>query len=236
MTACFEVFLIGFCFRSDGLNGQAQEVMTVLLTLNLGWFMLLIAAVSPHRQSLLDWARYRREGVSSGKSFWNRSVTQDLVWGEKSPSLVAIALNLAIMVAIMTPWILTQIKFIEQFSAVAVVLSMAMFLLICSAIAQMMLLIKSPKRAIWATAVVSVLVLAPPFMLSLLSIYPRETPVLWLFTAFGVAAATVISPITVLFTLLGQLAVLSALVNRMTRQLQKAGESQSKAILASAKS
>ncbi len=58
-----------------------------LSLLNLLLFLCLIAALSPHRQVLQDWARYRKQRVFTRKSFWNRALVQDLIWSEKSPAI-----------------------------------------------------------------------------------------------------------------------------------------------------
>jgi hypothetical protein len=68
-------------------------------------FIGLIAVLAPQRQALQDWARYRREKVATGKGFWNRALVQDLLWGEKSPEILAIALNLAIAMTPFLVWI-----------------------------------------------------------------------------------------------------------------------------------
>lgn len=97
LVACFEVVLLGFAVtpkRSDELLG-----FQILLVLNLLLFLSLIMVLTPGRQALQDWARYRRQQAFS-RNLWNRLFMSDLVWGEKSPALVAIAINLAITSAI----------------------------------------------------------------------------------------------------------------------------------------
>jgi len=204
------------------------------LFLNLVWFGLMIAALSPHRQALLDWARFRRERVSQGKRFWSRSILSELFWGEKSPSLLAIGLNLGIAISIMTPWILTWAvtpgKMVQAFASLVLA---ATFMLICTAIAQILLMMKSPKRAAWATGTVIALIVLPPIGLQILTGgVISQVPVFWMFTAFAFVALDQASALTILFGLVGQLSILTLVTARLSRQLQQAGESESKTLLA----
>ena len=205
--------------------------------LNLLWFVLLTAALTPQRQMLLDWARYRRERVTTAKQFWSRSIVKDLLWGEKSPALVAIAINLLIAALVVTPWILSWHNHSAPFQGLATITLGITFTLICAAIAQLMMFMKSPKRAIWAaSAVVAVLVL-PPIVFGILRLSPATVPLAWLFSigAFSVFQAGV-SMTTAFTAFLGHLGILSVLSLSLTRQLRKAGESETKALLVASRS
>ncbi|UBF24283.1 hypothetical protein K9N68_21570 [Kovacikia minuta CCNUW1] len=85
VTACFEVWLLGFVIREVQYPSQPIDDFAVVAFVNLLWFVLLIAALMPQRQMLLDWTRYRRERVSSGKKFWSRSILKELTWGAEKP-------------------------------------------------------------------------------------------------------------------------------------------------------
>ncbi|MFP3422241.1 hypothetical protein R0K19_23005, partial [Bacillus sp. SIMBA_161] len=65
-------------------------------------FLLLIVALSPHRQTLQDWARYRHQKNSKA----GRNLFVDLIQGEQSPATGAIALNLLLNCLIIAPAIL----------------------------------------------------------------------------------------------------------------------------------
>ncbi|MGA7938213.1 MAG: hypothetical protein WCA35_31980 [Kovacikia sp.] len=235
MTTCFEVWLCGFIFRQLDYPGQRLEDFAVIALINLLWFVLLMAALMPQRQMLLDWARYRRERVSSAKKFWSQSIIKELVFGEKSPALLAIALNLLIPVAILMPWIVTWNNTENQLQACATMLLGISFVLICAAIAQIILFSKAPKRGLWASGAVGALIFMPPLVLGVLSFSPSQVPIAWLFSAFALLALTHTSMTTVFASFLAHLGILALLTTRLTRQLRKAGESETKALLASAK-
>ncbi|XGV95649.1 MAG: hypothetical protein ACAF41_23265 [Leptolyngbya sp. BL-A-14] len=236
MTLCFEVWLIGFVFRELTEHERPFNDLIVLGFFNLLWLVMLVAVITPQRQRLLDWARYRRERVVSAKKFWSRSLLNDLLWGEKSPALVAIGLNLLIALAVVIPWMLTWKKEEDLLRGLATILLGAMYALICATIAQLTMFMKSQKPIIWTAGAIAGTIILPPVVLAVLQIYPDKAPLAWLFSirAFAVLEAGVSA--TMVFTaFLGHLAVLGTLTLRLTRQLQKAGESEMKALLAASK-
>jgi hypothetical protein len=237
MTLCVEVWLLGFAFRQMSTYYQPFQDLVVLGFFNLLWFMVLMAALTPKRQLLLDWARYRRERVARRKQFWSRSLVKDLLWGEKSPALVVIALNLLIAVAVVTPWLLSWTDTRAQLHAL-VLLSLGMTLtLICAAIAQLMMFMKSPKRAVWSASTVAAVLILPPIILSALQLTPYKASFVWLFSigAFS-AVQSGVSAGAAFTAFLGQLGILSALTLRLTHQVRRAGESETKALLAASRS
>jgi hypothetical protein len=236
MTLCFEVWLVGFVFRDLTEYERPFSYLLMLGFFNLLWFAVLLAAMTPQRQMLLDWARYRRERVTSAKQFWSRSIVNDLVWGEKSPILVAIAVNLLIAFAVVAPWILTWGSASNPLQGFAIILLGATYTLICAAIAQLMMFMKSQRRAIWAAGTIAAVTILPPLVLGVLQLYPYKAPLAWLFSIGAFAALQSGVSMTNVFTaFLGQLTILSLLSLRLTRQLQRAGESETKALLAASK-
>jgi hypothetical protein len=230
VTACFEVWLLGFLIR-DRMYFTPLNDFAWVAFVNLVWFVILMAALMPQRQMLLDWVRYRRERVSTGKKFWSRSILKDLIWGEKSPALLAIGLNLLIAAAIFTPWIVTWADSTQQLQALAAIVLASLFVLICAAIGQLFMFAKSPKRIVWASGTIAALIFVPPTILFALSLYPSQVPAAWLFSAFALTALGNTS-ITMVFTsCLTHLGILTLLTTRLSRQLRKAGESETKALL-----
>ncbi|GAC1457098.1 MAG: hypothetical protein NVSMB70_00610 [Chamaesiphon sp.] len=232
LTAGFEVVILGFSLQPatwrDSQTGLFDNFI-YLLVFNLLLFMLLIAAVSPHRQALQDWARYRHQQGSARP----RSLVKDLVWGEKSPASVAIALNLAIAAVILTPWVLMWPGSYDKAPALLGLLLSVNLILIYACVAQLMLFMKTPKRVLWASSTVGGLIILPPAIFSLLSIQPDKIPALWLFSAFFAWAAVKNAATTTVFlAILSQWLTLTFLGIQLSRQLRQAGESATKALLA----
>ncbi|MBD2072654.1 hypothetical protein H6F86_01875 [Phormidium sp. FACHB-592] len=237
MTLCFEVWLIGFVFRDLQTYEHPFYDLIGLGFFNLLWYMVLFAALTPQRQMLIDWARYRRERVTSAKQFWSRSIVKDLLWSEKSPALVAITLNLLITAIVVTPWVLSWSRpnSSPREGLVTIILG-STFTLICAAIAQLMMFMKSPKRAVWAAGTVAAVGILPPVMFAILGVSYSKVPLTWLFP-FGAFATFQqgVSMTTAFTAFLGHLGILSLLSLRLTRQLKRAGESEMKALLAASR-
>ncbi|NEQ26070.1 MAG: ABC transporter permease, partial [Microcoleus sp. SIO2G3] len=232
LTACFEVVLLGFALNpqvsewrplSKGLFDNYQIVLVVNLLLFLG----LIAALSPHRQAMQDWARYRHQKRSSRKG----GVLADLVWGEKSPAILAVVLNLAIASASLLTWIVlwpaSEYKILGIWGLLVTVTLISVYAIV----AQLMLFMKTPKRAPLAATSVASLIVLPPIVFGMLTMTPTTNPAVWLFSAVPWIGLENVSGISVFLAAIGQSLMLGLLSLQLTRQLREAGESTTKALL-----
>lgn len=231
LVACFEVTVLGFVLQKPSggpdLEYWLSSNLSGLLGLNLLLFLCLIAALSPDRQTLQGWARYRRERTTAPKIFGNRYLIQDLIWSEKSPALVAIAINLLIASTILLPWILLWSQ--DVIGALFRLILSVNLILIYAAIAQLMLFIRNQRRALWATAAVGGAILLPPILLAG-GVGSGSISGLWLFSVFPLAKPDSVSTITTFLGLIGQWSILGLLSSQLSRRLRQAGESSSKAL------
>ena len=235
LVACVEVVILGFALQeSDWIESVRflSPNFIALLSFNVVLFFGLIVALTPQRQALQDWARYRRQQFSSRKNVWNRALVRDLIWGEKSPALVTIALNLAIASAILVPWIVFGLEQNDKLPAIFSLVICFNLTLLYAAFAQLIVFLRIQLQALWVTGIVGAVIVLPPYILQLLSFTPKATPVLWLFTPFAWASIEYASATSVFLALLGQWSILTLCTLRITRQLRRAGESGSMAILA----
>ncbi|OCR02082.1 hypothetical protein BCD67_07865 [Oscillatoriales cyanobacterium USR001] len=251
LVTCTNLWMLGFGVTQIGSDSSYPPFIALasfLYFLAPFCFLILIAALSPHRQSLQDWARYRGE-MNHGKRGKNKIFSafpvglQDLIFGEKSPVIIAIAINLAITAIIWIPGIIIFSSKLfywgDQSSifktsailgiAIATIIS-ANFILICAAIAQFMLLIKTQKPQLWASATVATVIILP-IMIALLS--SAENNPIWLFSPFSAIALPNASITAILSTIIAQWGILAIFSLQLTRQLRKIGESASKAMLTS---
>ena len=202
--------------------------------------MLLIALLSPQRQTLQDWARYRHLQVNNDETAIVKglgiSLKQDLIWGEKSPPLVAIAINLVITAVILISGILllnnNEINGIILPAILTLILSLNL-ILIYAAITQLVLLMKVKNPKNWAVGILGSLITLPPIALSLLSITPENYPNVWLFSTFPWLSfphnSLAITPM--LITIIAHWSVLTLLTLQLTRKIQKLGVSDSQKLL-----
>ncbi|MBD2244486.1 ABC transporter permease [Nostoc sp. FACHB-888] len=240
LVAFCQVMIWGFSLQnwqnSSNFYGQFEPNLIFLAIYNLGLIFSLIAILSPHRQDVQDWARYRHQEVSSRKSVW-----QDLIWAEKSPALVAIAINLTIVIIPLLVWILiTSVLYTDNWlnsniGGLKVVLAVALsvsIIMIYATIAQLILLLKTPKRSFWAIGTIGVVSFLPPIILGFLGISSWEYPTVWLFSTFPWAAIQYSGATTIFMAFLAELSVLALLNFQLTKQVRLAGESATKALLA----
>ncbi len=246
LVAGVEIWLLGWFWPELGSTYARNSVFYELgfvAGVNLCLFMILIAALSPHRQTLQDWARYRHQNnpalrsqnpeemLDSGAKL-RSPLVQDLIWGEKSPAPVAIALNLAIAILIWLPWVLLWPAGTPKLQAIAGLVLNSSLILIYALIAQVILLAKAKRRGLLAVNAVLMTLGLPPFLLAVSSIYPNSVPVLWLFSVFPWIALKNAPIVAISLAFLAQCSVLGLLNLQLTRKLQQAGESNSKALLA----
>ncbi|WP_036531946.1 hypothetical protein [Neosynechococcus sphagnicola] len=229
LTACWEFFLLGFVIRSPGMspdNSGFSETLSLLFFAHLGLFLLLILALSPHRQPLSDWARYRHEQAHVLPRQRPYRLLQDLVWGETSPAPLAIALNLLLAIVIWAPWLMFGLEDpTPRRMLMGGLLLTSNLILILAVLSQGLLLLKTSKRLVWAAATLGGLVILPPILLGMLSLYPTNAGTLWLLTAFPFPAWQHVARSTIVLEWLGQMVLLIWLLGQTTRQLHQLGAS-----------
>ncbi|MEH2192498.1 MAG: ABC transporter permease subunit [Nostoc sp.] len=242
-TAFSQMMMWGFILQHweqiTNVDEQIEQSLTLVGVYNFISLFSFIAILSPHRQAVQDWARYRHQEFSSRKSVW-----QDLIWAEKSPAIVAIAINLAIVSIPWLVWIsLTSVidtdynpnwahdnlDRLKILSSVALSISIIM---IYATIAQLILLLKTRKRSFWAIGTIGVVTFLPPVILEFLGISSWKYPTVWLFSTFPWAALQHSGAATIFMAFLAQLSVLALLNFQLTKQVRLAGESATKALLA----
>lgn len=227
LVASFEVLLLGSGMQTEAYR---EDNFNWVLVFNLLLFLGTIASISPDRQTLIDWARYRHTARQQGaKGWWG-----DLIWGEKSPAPVAILLNVLGVAAILFVW-LVLFTFKDQYIVERLVgiITTATIIAIYGVIAQLILLSKSKHAAIWATAVICSSAFLMPMILMMLSLDAYDKPLLWLFTGFSWLGIEHISSITnLLLAFTAQITILGGLSWKLRQQLNHAGESATKALLA----
>jgi len=229
-TGSITVSLLGFMYPQTGdpeyVSAELLENFPILFGIEFAVFLFLIAALSPHRQTLQDWARYRHQKNDKP----TRNLPADLMRGEYSPAGGAIALNLAtnsllIMIAIGFLPLENHRLFLG-----GMVLLTSSALLIYASLAQLLLLMKTPKRGIFATVAVSTLMVVPAMLDNIFPLPPIVS-----LTFFPIAAGAHIPSNLLFLTLVAQWAVIISCNIQLTRQLKKAGASSTKSLFSQQK-
>ena len=236
LIVCFELMLMGFSLQDSlgesSLRPADLALMRPVYLLNLFMFLVIIAALAPHRQALQDWARYRRDRRSQGRKAWRRSLLRDLLWQDKSPFLLAIGVNVGIMLGVfgMGMTLGGNGQSIAWIS-LALTGSLIMF---WAAIVQSILMMKTSKRTVWAGGTLAGVVVVPWIGLAVLSLAPEDAAHLWLLTAFPWEALEHVSFSSLLTLLGGYWSIIGVLNFQFTYQLRQMGASSSQALLRSA--
>ncbi|MEH2291896.1 ABC transporter permease subunit [Nostoc sp.] len=244
-------FLVAFCqlmmwgftvqigLNNERWDEQVEGNIVLLAVYNLVLILSLIVVLSPHRQDVQDWARYRHQGVSSRKNLW-----QDLISAEKSPALVALAINLTIVTIPWLVWVSLTSVFdqnnghtwhsndIDRFKLLLALALSISLIMIYATIAQLILLLKTPKRSFWAIGTLGTAMFLPSLILEFMGISPSEYPTVWLFSTFPWTAIEYSGVTTIFMAVLAELSVLALLNFHLTRRVRLAGESATKALLA----
>lgn len=239
LILCLEVILVGFAFQDFSASSRLTSEGWLhsnfqLLFLNLLIFLGLMAGLTPQRQALQNWARYRRESSHRSRRLWSRTLVRDLIWGEKSPVVLAIALNLAIVGAVIVPWILLWPSGTDKGQMLVQLGLKLSLLLMYAAIVQLILFMKNSRRVLWATAIMGTVILLPPILLFMLFMGSRIELLsnLQFFAVFPLISLESVSATTVFLGFLGQWAITVGLTLLLVRQLRQAGASTSKALFA----
>jgi ABC-type Na+ efflux pump permease subunit len=244
LTACFTAITLGCANWQDLVFTDIKpygsyilpENMAILMFLNFCLFLYLIAALSPNRQTLQDWTRYRH--VSYTKGSGRTTLIKDLILGEKSPAILAIAINIAIAVSGLSLFVLiSQVSVdIKRDSLVALVFA-SLLVLVYAALTQLILFVKSRQSTWWATGILIAVIMLPPFLTILFFSNPSNNSFAWLFTVFAPMVSLYPTggyklSITAFLAMMGHFVIFGSLVFQLTRKLKKAGESATKALLA----
>jgi hypothetical protein len=225
------------------LNYQIAQNLPIIIAFNLILLFGLLAILSPHRQTVQDWERYRHQNISPNHKSGNKSFLTDLLRGEKSPAIMAMAVNLVIVAIPVAIWMLIApslnfhqnpanwIQKIDKMRGVLAIVMCISLMLIYTMVAQMVLLMKNSRRTLWAIGIVSSLVILPPIILSMVGMNPREHSFVWMLTSFPFYYVDAYSTPVMLFALSCQILVLALLHLQLSRTIKFLGESATKALL-----
>jgi hypothetical protein len=103
LNLCLQLWLIGFVFMSFTAHQSALQSLLVavgVVQIVGAWFFLIV--LTPSRRILQDWSRYHRERVHKRWRWGSSDLVQDLLWDDRSPAILAVAINLGIS---LVPWL-----------------------------------------------------------------------------------------------------------------------------------
>lgn len=229
ISACFAVINLGFVFQ-DVSGYRTQDNVQILQLFSFILFSILIAALSPHRQALQDWSRYRHQNPKETRNLWT-----DLIIGEKSPAVLAIALNVGIFVLYTIPFLfIFSVK--DSFSLLLGLIFGGMMAIIYATIVQFILMARSNKRGVIALGTgFSLATIIPAIVstiwFSVLKLSESSIYFLGLFLPIPSVVTEYLSFSSILIGFLSQLTIIGFLNFKMTKALRKTGMSETKALM-----
>ncbi len=225
VTTIYVVVSFGFTLQSLYHRSYNDESLVVLFILNFIFAVLLVGALTPQRQTLHDWARFRHENKQ------RMSGMKDLLVGDKSPAITAIVVNMMIMTLYVLPalWLLPDFE--QKIGLSLVLLLSASIIVIYATIYQLTLMLKTKKRNYVATATITGLVFSPALVMVFLGGNHTFLPNLALFSALPFVGLHDLSNATFMGTLITQFTMIVMANYQLKRVLKKAGISETKALL-----
>jgi len=218
VIASADVLFLGFSIQYDAPFNS--DIYLHLIVTHLLVFLIAIAALTPQRQTLYDWARFRHLQRRDPNTK-TRSLLKDLFLSEKSPALPVITANVAMATVLLLPGALFNYN-VSPWEGGISLLAASNLILIYAAIFQLMLMLKTSKRMVWAWGMVMGSIIAPPL---LLSAFPGSSSGVWLFAVFPVFTEYAFNAE---IAVAAQWFVFGLLCLKLTRQLRKAGTSETK--------
>jgi hypothetical protein len=225
----FHLFFAGFCFYDNSsfsspfsFNSNRSSYgdsfsSALLAVFGTAWLLLLIPLLLPSRQSVVEWARQRRQLGSDLKS---------LIWNDKSPAVLAVALNVAIASLV---WILLSATSPSSDNILPMVVGVVMTGLLAaiySAIAHWGLFWKVNNRHGWIAGIIGGLIFLPVVGAIFIGLGGYSNP-LYLLSPFLWMAIKSADGWMILFALLLMVGSLSFVMFRFNKVLKKVGRSES---------
>lgn len=220
-------------------DGEAVDLLTAYGIFLLPVFLTLALSLSPNRQTLQDWARYRHTLVpETGQPRY--SLRADLIWGEKSPSVVAIGIH--ILMSIMTlavaiaSWNSPDGIWDSSGKLLAILglFIVGGWLWIYSIVIQWLFLSKLSKQRLLVPLVLGAVMGLPPLVLLVLGYHGADSFPYWLMFGFGTSPFLITNPDVfpvAISTLLGQALIITMSLRLFSRQLKRVGQSELKQLM-----
>jgi hypothetical protein len=228
LSFSFIFVALGFTLQQSLAHNQIESFAALGLT-NLVFCLILIAVLTPQSQVIRDWSRYRHQEKATRGNVW-----KDLLLGEKSPGLLAIAVNLGITTLYIIPCVLLFLRPAARLAIFSGWLLNVNLILFIAVIFQMIMLLKRPKSPVMAASVLSLggLIIFPLLVFAVFNIQPTSYPWLWLFSAIPMLGTEYALGMSILFACLSQWLAITLLTGGVTYTLRKIGESETKMLTA----
>jgi hypothetical protein len=220
LTIFFTFIMLGFSVQIPDTYSNYFDNFSLLLSLNFIFCLGLVIILSPQRQTLQDWSRYRHQTPKK-----IRNLLIQLIWNNHSPSTLAIVINYLISSIIYLPAIFFLSVGNERLALILGLIVQLSLLVLFTTVTQLLLMLKTKKRNLFALSGLAVMIFFPLITALIFQLEPKIAPLIWLFSVVPMIGLVNFQFNTFLFSILGQVGAIALLNLQMTKQLQKLGES-----------
>ncbi len=229
LTAIVTIILLGFTMKWGSEKVYSENIfnkVAILLCLNFFFCLILSAILAPARQSLQDWSRYHHQTNKKRRNLWRQ-----LIFAENSPSILAVAINFAIASIISLPalFLFTESRYVS-YLLFGLVLQFGL-VVIFATIIQMMLILKTKKRTLFAAITLLSLILCPIIISGIFQLAPTTHPNVWLFSVAPMFAIEKATSSVILMSAIAQWVTILVLNLQTIKTLGKLGQSHTKELL-----
>ncbi|MGB2926167.1 MAG: hypothetical protein WBB82_12775 [Limnothrix sp.] len=225
ITIFSTIFMTGFACSTD----EAYRISDNFGVLQVFYFALIISLtllLTPTRQQVQDWSRFRHQGKFA------RQLWADLLWGDRSPALGAIAVMIISSTGIMAIVAATN-PFLEDKSTILVSLVLqAGTLFMLAALIQFIFLNKK-QRGVWLVVTLSSLTIVPFILAAMFSDRFVGAIALGLFSAFPTIVVDRAFSELIFFAIAGQWLGIVGSVIVLRKRIRRLGDSEVKTLLQS---
>ncbi|OKH16999.1 hypothetical protein [[Limnothrix rosea] IAM M-220] len=203
---------------------RLMDNFETLQVFSLALFFSLTFCLTPTRQRVQDWFRDRHTGRYAQR-FWS-----DLLWGDRSPALLAIGVMLLLSTGLMAI-VAANDPFLE--SKIAVIQGLILqagFLFICACIVQFIFL-QTRKRNMMLVASLGTLTIAPFLIFVIFNHRFPSVVALGLFSAFPIQASVEAISALALWAIAGQWVAMVAGARYIQTSIHRLGASELKTLL-----
>ena len=247
LTLFLSLLAIGFCtdqYRAkyDAIYSYDAPGIQDFIVAMVIWSLMLMFLLLPSQQSILDWARYRRQrktkraGAQQTKA--DATVSQNLLWdlrrNDSSPTELAFIINLVIIGGVLAVSLAFLSTGNRQYplSLPLSWLFSAFFLYSCLVMVQLLALSNYQHRSWMSVGGLVAMIAGLPAALGMLGLTPStSTAMLWLLTIAPQSVIESSGNLALLFGFATHLAIASSLTWVLTKRLRHLGQSEWKALL-----
>ncbi len=216
-------FISGFASVGE-YEYRIENNFETLQVFSLALFFSLTFCLTPTRQRVQDWFRDRHTGRYA-KQFWS-----DLLWGDRSPALLAIIIMLVCSTGIMA-FVAINDPFLEiKAPVIEGLILQAGFLFLCACIVQWIFL-RPRKRGVLLVASLGTLTIAPFLTFIIFNHRFPSVVAIGLFSAFPMTAATEAVAALSLWAIAGQCVAMVAAAGFIQKSIHRLGASELKTLL-----